>query len=66
LGRLDVFPTGDAGVRRGLARVLGREQPLTAAEERPLLEHYGDMRGCLYFYSLGWRLLQVGLIEPAR
>ena len=63
LGRLDVFPSGDAGVRRGLARLLGREQPLTAADEAPLLARFGAVRGCLYFYSLGWRLLQMGLIE---
>ena len=65
LGRLDVFPSGDVGVRRGLARLLGQEQPLSADEERPLAALFGEQRGLLYFLSLGWRLLQEGLIEPA-
>ncbi|MHB1416404.1 MAG: DNA-3-methyladenine glycosylase family protein [Chloroflexota bacterium] len=65
LGCLDVFPSGDVGVRRGLARLLGREQPLAVDEEQPLAARFGEQRGLLYFLSLGWRLLQEGLIEPA-
>jgi DNA-3-methyladenine glycosylase II len=64
-GRLDVFPSGDVGARRGVARLLGLDRPLTPAEEAPLLARFGEQRGYLYFLSLGWRLLQAGLIEPA-
>lgn len=65
MGRLDVFPSGDVGVRRGLARLLGQEQPLSAGEEGPVAARFGEQRGLLYFLSLGWRLMQEGLIEPA-
>jgi DNA-3-methyladenine glycosylase II len=52
LGRLDVFPPGDVGARRTLARLLGHSAPLTAAEETALLERLGPSRGLVYFLGL--------------
>jgi 3-methyladenine DNA glycosylase/8-oxoguanine DNA glycosylase len=53
-GRLDVFPPGDVGARRTLARLLGRSTPLSAQEEAALLERLGPYRGLLYFFGLAW------------
>jgi len=61
-GRLDAFPQGDAGIRRYLGQVFGRAEPLSDDEERGLVERLGPARGLLYFYVLGWRLAQRGLI----
>ena len=66
LGRLDVFPSDDAGARRGLLRLLGREEALGKGEEQKLAARFGNQRGYLYFLNLGWRLLQEGIIEPTR
>ncbi|MGC4117951.1 MAG: hypothetical protein QM765_26065 [Myxococcales bacterium] len=60
LRRMDVFPAGDAGVQRGLRELLGEGVVI----ER-LTERLGPRRGYLYFYALGARLLQRGLISPA-
>ncbi len=62
LGRLDVFPSGDVGVERGLTALLH------VAPGAPLLrvvERFGDLRGYLYFCSLGKSLLKRGLIGAA-
>jgi DNA-3-methyladenine glycosylase II len=61
-GRLDAFPPDDAGIRRYLGQVFGRVEPLSHDEERGLVERLGPARGLLYFYVLGWRLAQRGLI----
>jgi DNA-3-methyladenine glycosylase II len=53
-GRLDVFPPGDVGARRTLARLLGRHRPLSPQEETALLERLGPYRGLLYFLGLAW------------
>ncbi len=56
LGRLSVFPAGDAGATRGLRDLLtGSEQ--TEMTARALLERLGEWRGYLYFMLLGRRLL---------
>ncbi len=60
--RLDVFPSGDVGVQRGLGALLSLESP--AALQR-VVERFGDRRGYLYFCSLGANLLERGLIHPA-
>ena len=52
LGRLDVFPRGDVGARRTLARLLGQPAPLTVAEEDDLLARLGPTRGMVYFLGL--------------
>jgi DNA-3-methyladenine glycosylase II len=62
LGRLDVFPPGDAGAARGLSR-LTRRPPGPSLER--FIERFGDRRGCLYFYSLGSSLLAADLIRAA-
>jgi len=62
LGRIDVFPPGDVGAGRGLARLLRR--PSHASLER-VIRRFGDRRGYLYFCSLGASLLEKGLIQPA-
>lgn len=54
LGRLDVFPPGDAGARRTLAHLLGQPAPLTAAQEADLLARLGPTRGLLYFLGLAY------------
>lgn len=60
LRRLDVFPGGDVGARRGLERLLGERAPIDRIVERA-----GDRRGILYFYALAAQLLERGLIHPA-
>jgi DNA-3-methyladenine glycosylase II len=60
LGRMDVFPPGDVGAARGL-RVLtgiGPRAPLG-----PIIEHFGEYRGYLYFCALGAGLMRRGLIQ---
>ncbi|HEY3449604.1 MAG TPA: AlkA N-terminal domain-containing protein [Myxococcales bacterium] len=60
LRRMDVFPAADAGVQRGLRRILG-----DGAAIEPLVERLGERRGYLYFYVLGAQLLERGLIHSA-
>jgi DNA-3-methyladenine glycosylase II len=62
LGRLDVFPAGDVGVARGLGTLL--RLPPGASLNR-VVERFGDLRGYLYFCSLGATLLARGLIHAA-
>jgi DNA-3-methyladenine glycosylase II len=54
LGRLDVFPPGDVGARRTLARLLGQPASLTAADEAELLARLGPTRGLVYFLGLAY------------
>lgn len=62
LGRLDVFPPGDAGLARGLGALLRRRS--RASLDR-VVERAGCRRGYLYFCTLGATLLSKGLIDPA-
>lgn len=62
LGRLDVFPQGDVGVRRGLTG-LTHVQPGPALDR--VVRRFGERRGYLYFCSLGSALLARGLIHAA-
>ncbi|HET7133246.1 MAG TPA: AlkA N-terminal domain-containing protein [Gammaproteobacteria bacterium] len=62
LGRLDVFPPGDAGALRGLRSLL--QMPRDSVLE-PVIERLGERRGYLYFCLLGRSLLGKGLIEAA-
>ncbi len=60
LRRLDVFPANDVGVARGLSRLLRLQTP--SSLER-VVQRFGDLRGYLYFCSLGAALLEKGLIH---
>jgi 3-methyladenine DNA glycosylase/8-oxoguanine DNA glycosylase len=61
-GRLEVFPPGDSGAKRGLSALLR----LRAPESLPrVVERFGDYRGYLYFCGLGGSLLAKGLIHEA-
>jgi DNA-3-methyladenine glycosylase II len=62
LGRLDVFPPGDVGAARGLRDLLRLRSDVSVGR---VVERFGDLRGYLYFYSLGNSLLARGLIHPA-
>ena len=64
LGRMDAFPSGDVGVARGLARLLGLPADRLFAYE-DYVAGFGKHRGYLYFYNLGAQLLERGLIHPA-
>src|SRR5919202_3893499 len=66
LRRVEVFPDGDVGAAKNLARLLHLEGPLSVRDLRPLYDGLGSVKGYLYFYALGWRLLDEGLITPAR
>lgn len=62
LGRLDVFPPGDVGATRGLGALLQLRSEATLYR---VVERFGDLRGCLYFYALGASLISKGLIHAA-
>jgi 3-methyladenine DNA glycosylase/8-oxoguanine DNA glycosylase len=53
LGRLDVWPTGDLGVRVGLARAAGLPTPPTEREMAPLGEPFAPWRSVLAWWC--WR-----------
>ena len=66
LRRMEVFPDGDVGAAKNLARLLNLEAPVSVRDLRSLYDGFGSVKGYLYFYALGWRLLDEGLITPAR
>jgi hypothetical protein len=57
LGRRDVWPVGDLGVRVGLARLLGRSQPVTPREMPALGERYRPWRTLAAWYA--WRAIEI-------
>ncbi len=61
-GRLEVFPPGDSGAKRGLTALLRLRRADALAR---VVERFGDCRGYLYFCGLGGSLLGKGLIHPA-
>ena len=65
LRRMESFPEGDVGAAKSLGRLLGREGPTCADDIRLVVARMGQVKGYLYFYALGWRLLHEGLITPA-
>ncbi|HEY8284848.1 MAG TPA: hypothetical protein VIJ28_10725 [Chloroflexota bacterium] len=64
LRRMEVFPEGDVGSAKNLGRLLGMEGPARVDDIRPVVARMGAMKGHLYFYALGWRLMHEGLISP--
>ena len=61
-GRLEVFPPGDSGAKRGLNALLRLRAPESLGR---VVERFGDYRGYLYFCGLGGSLLAKGLIHEA-
>jgi DNA-3-methyladenine glycosylase II len=61
-GRLEVFPPGDSGAKRGLDALLRLR---TAESLVRVVERFGEYRGYLYFCGLGGSLLAKGLIHRA-
>jgi 3-methyladenine DNA glycosylase/8-oxoguanine DNA glycosylase len=57
LGRLDVWPSGDLGVQKGLARLLGRRKAPTAREAEALGDRWKPHRTLAAWYL--WRLLEL-------
>lgn len=57
LGRPDVWPTGDLGVQKGLARIRGLGRPVTARELEALGEAYRPHRSLVAWYA--WRALEI-------
>ena len=61
LGRLDVWPTGDYGVRNGWARLYGLDEMPTARELAPLADPHRPYRSLVAWYC--WRA--VDTITPS-
>ncbi len=59
LHRPDVWPTGDFGVRKGLARIHGHEDVLSPKEMAQLGERYRPWRSAAAWYC--WRVLDIEL-----
>jgi 3-methyladenine DNA glycosylase/8-oxoguanine DNA glycosylase len=59
LGRADVWPTGDLGVRAGYARIHDLDEPPTAKELGPLGDRFAPWRSAAAFYC--WRALETEL-----
>ena len=57
LGRLDVWPTLDLGVRNGFARAWGLPEPPAPIDLEPLGEPYRPYRSVVAWYC--WRALEV-------
>jgi DNA-3-methyladenine glycosylase II len=55
LRRPDIWPTGDLGVRSGLARVLGLDRPLTPGETDLIGTGYRPWRSAVAWYC--WRAI---------
>lgn len=55
LRRMDVFPIGDSGAARSLARLLELPSKLTPPEADRIAEQFGDYRGYLYYLCLASR-----------
>lgn len=62
LGRMDVFPPGDAGAAPRLVTLMRLR---SEASLRSAIEAAGDRRGFLYFCALGGSLLDMDLIHAA-
>jgi DNA-3-methyladenine glycosylase II len=62
LGRMDVFPSGDAGAARAIRSLMPVDEG-TAVEDA--VASFGARKGYVYFCCLGARLLDKGLIERA-
>jgi len=57
LGRLDVWPTGDLGVRNGFAAIHGLDPVPSARELGPMADGYRPFRSLVAWYC--WRVVDV-------
>jgi 3-methyladenine DNA glycosylase/8-oxoguanine DNA glycosylase len=64
LGRMEIFPAGDVGAAKNLSRLLELGRPTSRRDLQPYIERMGSVKGFLYFYALGRRLQEEGLISP--
>jgi DNA-3-methyladenine glycosylase II len=63
LGRMDVWPAGDLGVRKALARLRGLPETPTAAAAEPMGEPWRPWRTMAAWYL--WRLLDAPVATPS-
>jgi hypothetical protein len=64
LGRTHVFPTGDAGARKSLQRLLRLREPLDAATLRRTLDRWRPYGGLVFIHLLLGRLAEAGSLNP--
>ncbi len=65
LGRLNVFPTGDAGGRRGVQHWLNLPAKLSYDEVHTLVARWQPYSGLIYFHLLLNRLYEEGYLSEA-
>jgi DNA-3-methyladenine glycosylase II len=58
--RMDVFPAGDSGAARSLTALHDLPEKLTPREADEIATRFGELRGYLYFLSLGSRMPWLG------
>ena len=63
LGRLDVWPTGDYGVRAGYGLAHGLSEPPTPAQLEPLGDPFRPYRSVAAWYC--WRALESAAESPS-
>ena len=63
LGRLDVFPAGDVGGRRGLQKWLNLNKPLDYGETQNIIAKWKPYGGLIYFHLLLNRLVKEGYLS---
>lgn len=63
LGRIDTFPVDDVGARNKLARVLGAQRRLDAAEAGEIVARWQPYAGMVYFHLLLHSLTQAGVLD---
>lgn len=62
MGRVDIVPASDLGVRRVVSHYLAGGKELSAGDVRELLERWAPWRGLATFYLLAhYRMIQMGL-----
>jgi DNA-3-methyladenine glycosylase II len=64
LGRLDVFPGDDVGAQKGLARWLGRGEPMGYQDVATAVHRWQPYAGLVYLHLLLEGLSQAGSIPP--
>jgi DNA-3-methyladenine glycosylase II len=65
LGRLDVFPAGDVGAARNLARLFGMDEKPRPGEVRQIVARWRPWSGLVYLHLLARSLVERGRLQPA-